>query len=330
MASINPNLPQIPQVTGKPLSHLSPLKAGKPPEESVPTETVNLQPPQQQDPVEPTRSGVWLKRAAMGGLGLGLLATGAIVGGAFNPALSAAPNKTQNVQVKKTQKAAPKSMLQEQTAPIHLKTARFGVEPTVRTYGESGVRHEIDRRVEAKEGQDGELTHDIRIDRIHGADGHVLYSSDDAELGTLDFHDQAEMNWRTRSELKPAGAYGKYVSVVENTTRFSGGASDAHETKLRTIDLTTRNVVNLSELLNGEDYVKIAQEVEKGLNSVQGAAYHQPDMESLDHHMNNGFALNQEKDGSITLTIAIPSNSESDGSKVAEFVFQIPARALQQ
>ncbi|MBT9587093.1 hypothetical protein IV102_27370 [bacterium] len=331
MASINPSIPSIP--AARPLSQLSPVKPPPPPVENAPvSDTVNLQPPQQKDPVSPPRSEAWLKKAAFAGLGLGLLAGGAIMGGAFSPALSASQSQPQaHVQIKQASKNAPSSMLQEQTQPIHLKTARFGVTPTVRSYGDVGVRPETDQRQEAKPGLDGEtLTHDIRIDRIHGADGHVLYSSDEAELGTLDFHDQADMSWRTVSVLKPAGQAGNFVSVSETTTRFSGGASDATETRLRTVDMTTHNVVNLSELLSGEDYQKIAAQVQAGLNSVQGSRYQVSDMETLDSHMNNGFALNQEKDGSLTLTVAIPSNVESDGARVAEFTFVIPASALQR
>ena len=333
MATINPHLPPVPAANSKPLSHLSPVKAQTTPSEPPPLDdSVHLHVPQQNDPVPPPRSQPWLKKAALAGMGLGLLAGGAIVGGAYSPAMSAAQNAPQaQVQIKQATKTAPTSMLQEQSQPIHLKTARFGVTPTVHSFGDSGVRLETDQRQEAKTGENGqELTHDIRIDRLQGADGHVLYSSDDAELGTLDFHDQADMNWRTVSILKPAGHAGKYVSVSETTTRFSGGASDATETKLRTIDTTTRNVVNLSELISGEDYVKIASQVQAGLNSVQGANYQVSDMETLDSHMNNGFSLNQEKDGSITLTVAIPSNVESDGARVAEFTFSVPASTLQQ
>lgn len=334
MASINPNLPPIPGTTpARPLSHLSPVKSTPQPETPAPGDSIHIQAPQPQDPVSPVRSQAWLKKAALGATGLGLLAAGAILGGGLGPSLSggSSPAPQAHVQIQQQQKAAPTRMLQDQNAPIHLKTARFGVSPSVRSFGNSGVRHEIDKRVEAKEMPGGgELTHDIRIDRIHGADGHVLYSSDDAELGTLDFHDQATVNWKTRSELKPAGHFGHYVSVSETTVRYTGGDSDAAETRLRTIDLNTRNVVNLSELLTSEDYVRIARDVQAGLNSLQGANYQVADMETLDSHMNNGFALNQEKDGSLTLTVAIPSQVESEVGKVAEFVFSIPSSALQR
>jgi hypothetical protein len=184
--------------------------------------------------------------------------------------------------------------------------------------------------VETKTGPDGqELQHDLRIDRLESKGGKVLYSSQDADMGALDFQDQAEVNWKTSSVLKPAGHFGKYVSVAETTTRFSGGASDATEVQLRTIDTTTGKVVNLSELVSSEDYQKMAASVQAGLNSVQGAHYQQEDMETMDSHMNNGFSLHQDKDGKLLLTVAIPSNVESDGGRVAEFTFSISPSALQ-
>jgi hypothetical protein len=333
MASINPQLPPIPATCPTRLSHLSPLKAPPTgPDQAPPDDTVHLQAPQQQDPVSPERSSNWLKKAGLAGMGLGLVVGGALVGGTCSPALNAAQSAPQaQVKIKTAVKSAPKTMLEEQSQPIHLKTARFGVTPTVRSFGNSGVSHEFDQRQESKPGAYGqELTHDVRIDRIHGPDGHVLYSSDEAELGTLDFHDQADTHWRTSSKLKPAGHAGKYVSVSETTTRFTGGESEVTDTKLRTIDMVTHNVVNLSELLSGEDYQRIAAEVQTGLNSVAGAGYQVSDMETLDSHMNNGFALDQQKDGSLTLTVAIPSNQASGSTKVAEFTFAIPASALQR
>ena len=97
---------------------------------------------------------------------------------------------------------------------------------------------------------------------------------------------------------------------------------------LRTVDSKTHQVVNLSELVSGEDYVKMADAIKSGLNTPAGLHYQQPDMESLDSHMNNGFSLREAKDGSVIVTVAIPSSVESDGAKVAEFTFSLPASAI--
>lgn len=334
--AINPNHTNIHNTTPvRNLSQLGPMNKTRPAEQNheVPGDQVQINKPSFQEPAEvkqkPTSS--WLKRTLFGAGLTAMAVAGGMAGGnmimaGMSPAKAA---DSAHVQVvKKNAKTAPATLLQEQQAPTHLLTARIGVTPSVHDIGKLG-KIETDKRTEAKPGPDGkELTHDIRIDRLSGTkDGHVLYSSDDAELGTLDFHDQAEGNWKTRSVIQGAGHYGKYISVSETTTRFTGG-TEATEVKLRTIDSRTHKEVNLSELVSGEDYVKMADAITSGLNSPAGLHYQQPDMESLDSHMNNGFSLREAKDGSVILTVAIPSSVESDGGKVAEFTFSLPSSAI--
>ena len=330
--AINPNLPNI-QSTGpvRQLNNLGPIKTSKPPQESteVPGDQVNIRPPGTSEPAAAPqkKSGSWLRQMGLAASLTALTIAGTVAGtnmimAGMSPAKADA---AAHVKVVKQTKTAPTTMLQQQHAPTHLLTARVGVTPSVHDIGKLG-KIETDQRVEVQDGTG--FKHEIRIDRLSGtADGHVLYSSDDAELGTLDFHDQAEGNWKTKSEIKGAGHFGKYISVSETTTRFTGG-TEATEVMLRTIDSKTHQVVNLSELVSGEDYVKMADAIKSGLNTPAGLHYQQPDMESMDSHMNNGFSLREAKDGSVILTVAIPSSVESDGGKVAEFTFSLPASAI--
>lgn len=331
--AINPNLPNI-QSAGpvRNLNHMSPVKTSKAPQENqeVPGDQVHIRPTSNEPAAAPQKkSPSWLRQVGLAATLSTLAIAGTVAGtNMIMAGMSPAKADSAHVQVVKQTKTAPTTMLQEQQAPTHLLTARIGVTPSVHDVGKLG-KIETDKRTEAKPGPNGgELTHDIRIDRLSGtADGHVLYSSDDAELGTLDFHDQAEGNWKTTSVIKGAGHYGKYISVSETTTRFTGG-TEATEVKLRTIDSKTHKEINLSELVSSEDYVKMADAITAGLNSPAGLHYQQPDMESLDSHMNNGFSLREAKDGSVILTVAIPSSVESDGGKVAEFTFSLPASAI--
>lgn len=334
--AINPKLPNI--QSGGPvhqLNNLGPLKTNKPPQENteVPGDQVHIRPPSSTEPAAAPqkKSSSWLRQMGLAATLTALTIAGTVAGtNLIMAGMSPAKADAAQVKVVKQTKTAPTTMLQQQQAPTHLLTARIGVTPSVHDIGNLG-KIETDQRVEAKTLPDGtELKHNIRIDRLSGtADGHVLYSSDDAELGTLDFHDQAEGNWSTKSVIKGAGHYGKYLSVSETTTRFTGG-TEATEVMLRTVDSKTHQVVNLSELVSSEDYVKMADAIKAGLNSPAGMHYQQPDMESLDSHMNNGFSLREAKDGSVILTVAIPSSVESDGGKVAEFAFSLPASAIHQ
>lgn len=331
--AINPNHTSITPVRS--LSQLGPTHKAKPAEETgqVPGDQVQINKPpapEQSAEVKQKPSSSWLKRTLLGAGLTAMAVAGGMAGGSLIMAgMSPAKADSAHVQVVKQHKTAPATLLQHQQEPTHLLTARIGVTPSVHALGDLG-KIESDVRTEAKPNPNGgpELKHEIRIDRLSGTkDGHVLYSSDDAELGTLDFHDQAEGNWKTSSVLKPAGHYGNFLSVSETTTRFTGG-TEATEVQLRTIDSRTHKVINLSELVSSEDYQKMASAVTSGLNSVAGQHYQQEDMESLDSHMNNGFSLQQGKDGNVILTVGIPSNVESDGGKIAEFTFSLPASAI--
>lgn len=317
------------------LNQLGPLSKSRLPEATreLADDQVQLSRPSTAEPAEVKAkpSSSWLKRTL---LGAGFTATalaGGLAGGSLmlTAAVSPASAQTAHVQVaKKNAKTAPATLLRQQHTPTHLLTSRIGVSPSLHDLGKLG-KTETDIRAEAKTGPNGQqMTHDIRIDRLsRAADGKVLYNSDEAEVGTLDFHDQATGNWKTRSVVQGAGHYGKYLSVSETTTRSTGGAEKT-EVKLRTIDSRTGKVVNLSELVSGEDYEKMGNTIEAGLNNPAGQNYQQPDMESWDYHMNNGFSLREARDGSVILTVAIPSNAESDAGKVSEFSFSLPASAL--
>lgn len=327
MSTIRPHQPPT-QCQG--LGNLSPLKRipnASP--ESVPTEAKIEDLSDIRASAAPKQSSRWTSKTAFAALGLTLVAGGAIVGGMTGPMLSGAQAKgVSQVQVQTARPNSPTTLLQEQTQGFELQTARFGVTPTVRSFGDAPVGLHNDQRVEGKYSPDGQnLEHEISIDRLNHKDGRALYSSDEAELGTLDFHDEAEGSWMTDSKLQPAGHAGKYVSVSETTVTFKGGASASTDIRLRTIDTETAQVVNLSELLSPEQYQKVAASVQSGLNSLQGLPYQTEDAETLDSHMNNGFALNQDKQGKTTLTVVIPASTDS--GTVAEFVFSIPANALQ-
>jgi len=336
MAGINPQLPNISTGAIRNLNQLSPVRHTQAPEEkpAVSGDSVNIKAPVSAEPAAAPqkKSPSWLRQMGLAAALTTLTIAGTVAGTSmFMAAMSpAGAGQQAQVQVKANAKTAPTTLLQQQQQPTHLLTARIGVTPSVHALGDLG-KIETDQRVETKPGPDGqELKHDVRIDRLSGTrDGHVLYSSDDAELGTLDFHDQAEGNWKTSSVIKGAGHYGKFLSVSETTTTFKGG-TEATEVKLRTIDSKTHQVINLSELVSEEDYQKMAKDVTAGLNSIAGQHYQQADMESLDSHMNNGFSLREGKDGNVILTVAIPSNVESDGGKVAEFAFSLPASAIHQ
>ncbi|MBX3171284.1 MAG: hypothetical protein KF760_28000 [Candidatus Eremiobacteraeota bacterium] len=279
--------------------------------EEVPRDAVQLSRPSAGEPAETQQraSSNWLKRTL---LGAGLTAT-AVAGGMTGlPAQAAA-----SAHVKVVNKNAPT-----------LLTSRVGVTPSRHDVGKLG-KIETDRRLEARPGANGkQLTHEVRIDRLSRAgDGKVLYNSDDAELATLDFHDEGQANWKTSSIVQGAGHYGKFISISETTTRSTGGP-ETTEVKLRTIDSRTGKVVNLSELVSGGDYQKMADAIEAGLKNPAGQHYQQPDMESWDYHMNNGFSLREGKDGRVILTVAIPSDAPEDSGKVAEFSFALPAGAL--
>lgn len=315
------------------LSQLGPLSKTRTPEPTreLPADQVHISRPTSAEPAEiqPRPSSDWLKRSLLGaGFTATALAGGLAGGGLMLAGVTPANAQSAHVQVvKNTAKSAPTTLLRQQHAPTHLLTSRIGVTPSLHDLGKLG-KVETDVRNESKPGPHGRLTHEIRIDRLsRAADGKVLYNSDEAEVGTLDFHDQATGNWKTRSLVQGAGHYGKYLSVSETTTRATDGA-ETTEVKLRTIDSRTGKVVNLSELVSGEDYVKMADAVEAGLNHPAGQNYQQPDMESWDFHMNNGFSLREGTDGSVILTVAIPSSAESDAGKVSEFSFSLPASAI--
>lgn len=339
MATIPPQLPNIGS-TGK-LAHSSPLKQGPPqPHLSFqpPGDDVHISaaptPPPQEAPA-PARSGNWLKRMGWATLGLSLLAGGAMIGGAFSPALSADSIQAQTAQVQthSGKKAVPATLQHEAGAQqLEFQTVRFNVTPTTRSFGNAPVKLAADDTTESKDGPGGALTHKIKIDRLEGKDGKVLYNNDEAEMQRLNFQDQAEGNWETTVTLKPAGHFGKYVSVAETYSSYAGGASGGNEVRLRTIDSQTGKVVNLSDIVSGEDYGKIAKQITDGVNgSLQGINY-RPDpstpMESLDAVMNNGFSLHQDKEGGVLLTVALPNQQDSQGGKVAEFTFKLPASAI--
>lgn len=310
------------------LSSLGPALKARPaqaPSEG-PRDAVHLSRPSSVEPaeVQSRPSSNWLKRTL---LGAGLTAT-AVAGGMTGLMAGMAPAQaasSAHVKVVSTTKTAPAKLLQ---ASPQLLSARVGVTPSVHDLGKLG-KIETDIRTEAGPGPNGQqLTHDVRIDRLsRPADGKVLYHSEEAELGTLNFHDEATSNWKTRSVVQGAGHYGHYLSVSETTTRSTGGA-DSTEVKLRTIDSRTGKVVNLSELVSGKDYEKMGDAVEAGLKNSAGRNYQQPDMESWDYHMNNGFSLREGKDGRVILTVAIPSSAPEDAGKLAEFSFSLPASAL--
>ena len=319
MASINPNLPPV-QTRG--LTSASPLKSTPPPPppdgfEATPAAAWKPQPPKLEanGPVDP-RPGGGGKKALLALAGLGLLAGGAVVGGALGPVVSqSAPDTVQTqVQVQNTA-----------TQTLELQSARFGTSPTVRSFGEAPASVSSDVYRSTK----GSQVHDISIDRLDRADGHALYSSEDAELSTLDFHDQGTGNWVTRSQLRPAGSFDRFVSVAEATTLQNDQGATVR-TQLRTIDTQTKDVANLSQLLSPDDYQQVAEAITQRLNSLEGISYQQPDMESLDSHMNQSFALNQEKDGSVTLSITIGNQMESQSGKVAEFTFRLDASRIQR
>ncbi len=318
MASINPNLPPI-QSRG--LASASPLKATPPPPppdgfEATPATSWKPQPPKLEanGPSDPRPSGTG-KKALLALAGLGLLAGGAVVGGALGPVVSQSAPETVQTQVQQ----------QASTQSLELQSARFGTSPTVRSFGEApaSVSHDTYRSTK------GSQSHDVSIDRLDRADGHALYSSEDAELSTLDFHDQGTGNWVTRSQLRPAGNFERFVSVAESTT-LKNDQGTTVRTQLRTVDTQTKEVANLSQLLSPEDYQQVAQSITSRLNSLEGISYQQPDMESLDSHMNQSFALNQEKDGSVTLSITIGNSMESQSGKVAEFTFRLDASRIQR
>lgn len=328
MSTIRPHQPAPPlQCQG--LANVSPLKPKSKSVETPPAEIKFEDQAEIRSSKVENKSSRWTSKTAFAALGLTLVAGGAIVGGMSGPVLSGAQAKgAPQVQTQNTRPNSPTTLLQEQAQGFELQSARFGVTPTVRSFGDAPVGLHNDQRVEAKVSPDGQnLEHEISIDRLNHKDGRALYSSDEAELGTLDFHDEAEGSWMTDSKLQPAGHAGKYVSVAETTVTFKGGASASTDIRLRTIDTETAQVVNLSELLSPEQYQKVAASVQSGLNSLQGLPYQVEDAETLDSHMNNGFALHQDKHGKTTLTVVIPAST--DMGTVAEFVFSIPANALQ-
>ena len=311
------------------LSQLAPLTRTAAASPEMAGDQVRLSRPHTSQPAEVAQkpSSSWMKRTLFGAGLTAMAVTGAMAGG--SPAMAATQANSAQVKViKQEAKAAPTTLLQQQHLPTHLLTARVGVTPSVHDVGPRG-KIESDQRIESKPGAQGQqLTHNVRIDRLSRAsDGHVLYHSESAELGTLNFHDQAKSDWKTKSVVQGAGHYGKFISVSETTTRSTGGA-ERTSVKLRTLDSRTGNVINLSELVSSEDYVKMAETIAAGVNNPAGQHYQQPDMESWDHHMNNGFSLREAKDGSVILTVAIPSNSRADAGKVAEFSFSLPASAL--
>lgn len=319
MASINPNLPPI-HTRG--LTSASPLKATPPPPppdgfEAIPAPAWKPQPPKLEanGPGDPRPSGSG-KKALLAMAGLGLLAGGALVGGALGPVVSQSTPETAQTQVQGQHTA---------TQSLELQSARFGTSPTVRSFGEApaSVSHDSYRSTK------GSQSHEVSIDRLDRADGHALYSSEDAELSTLDFHDQGTGDWITRSQLRPAGNFERFVSVAETTT-LKNDQGTTVRTQLRTVDTQTKDVANLSQLLSPEDYQQVAQSISSRLNSLEGISYQQPDMESLDSHMNQSFALNQEKDGSVTLSITIGNQMESQSGKVAEFNFRLDASRIQR
>lgn len=312
------------------LSQLSLTQRAKPSEANpeIPADRVQLQAPSTQQPAEVKQkpSSAWLKRSLFGAALTATTLAGVLAGGGLSPAMAGSAH----VQVAKKSATthAPARLLQQHHAPTHLLTARIGVTPSQHDLGQLG-KVETDRRIETKPGPNGQqLSHDIRIDRLSRAsDGKVLYNSDEAEVGSLYFHDQATNNWKTLSTIQGAGHYGPYLSVSETTTRPAEGVEKT-EVKLRTIDSRTGQVVNLSELVSSQDYVKMADAIEAGVNNPAGLHYQQPDMEAWDYHMNNGFSLREAKDGSVIVTVAIPSSAEKDAGKVAEFSFSLPAGAI--
>lgn len=257
----------------------------------------------------------WVGAVALGALGLGAAAS--LVGGLSGPALGG----TQVAQVQVQRQS------QQSEGSIQLQSSRFAVTPTVRSFGSAPVVVSQDNYISPKTLPDGQqVEHEISLDRLMHQNGRALYSSDQAELSTLEFHDEGEASWFTQSELKPAGRAGKYVSVAETTTIYRGGASASTDIQLRTIDTETAQAVNLSELLSPEQYQRVAESVQKGLGTLAGLPYQAEDAETLDSHLNHSFALHQNARGETSLTVVIPASS--DIGTVAEFVFSLPSGSL--
>jgi hypothetical protein len=275
-------------------------------------------------PQKPSRS--WVKAISLGVLGATLMA-GVINSGI--PGLAscdcASPKQAQVQVVDGPKSNAPKVLQEQQAEPLQFQTVRFGVTPTERGFGDAKVELARDNRTESN----GTFSHHVQIDRLQTKAGKVLFNNDEAEVLSLEFHDSAQSNWATQSTLKPAGNFGKYVSVAETYTHF-GGESSGTETRLRTIDSKTGGVVNLSEIISNEDYTAIANRVQAGLNSPQGLNYRNGSTpEDLDAIMNNGFSLHQaKKDGPVTLTVAVPNVVDTQGQKVAEFTFTLSPQAI--
>lgn len=321
---INPQVPGVGRT--QPFAGLSPLKApGPSPDPHIPQPGDHIeigQPSPAEKPQAPKTSRNWWKAATFATLGTGIAVAGALAGGAMSPALSAANKPQANVQVQKTPQSAPRTLQQQQSAGMQLERMQFNVTPTVRNFNNAPATLVS---AQSQETSQSGLTNDIHIDRLMHQDGQALYSAEEAEQATLDFHDSAQSDWQTSSRLRPAGNVGKYVSVSE-TTSITGQPT---QTRLRTVDSQSGAVVNLSELLSPEHYQKIAKDVLSGLNSLQGLQYRVSDLETLDSHMNNGFSLHQSRDGQTKITIGIPSQNPDLGNKLAEFTFTLPANALQ-
>ena len=307
-------------------SQLNRSTPNQPPEQppEVPQEKAEIRNHPTPPPQKPSRS--WLRAIGIGVLGATMIA-GALNSGI--PGLIAceggSPKQAQVKVVDAPKVNAPTVLTQQDAEPLQFQTVRFGVVPTERGFGQANVELATDVRTESN----GQFSHDVRIDRLQTRQGKVLYNNDEAEVLSLDFHDQAQANWSTQSKLKPAGNFGRYVSVAETYTHF-GGESSGTETQLRTIDSKTGKVVNLSEIISGEDYEVIATRVQAGLNSPQGLPYQNGStLEDLDAIMNNGFSLHQaKKDGPVTLTVAAPNQIDTQGHKVVEFTFTLSPQAI--
>jgi hypothetical protein len=323
MAMINPHVPGVGRP--QPFAGLSPLKTpGPSPDPHIPQPGDHIdigQSSPAEKPQAPKTGRNWWKAATFATLGTGLVVAGSIAGGAMSPALSAANKPQANVQVQKTPQSAPRTLQQQQSSGVQLERVQFNVNPTVRNFNNAPAALVS---AQSQESTESGFVNDINIDRLMHQDGRALYSSEEAEQATLDFHDSAQDDWQTSSRLRPAGNAGKYVSVSESTS-ITGQPT---QTRLRTVDSESGNVVNLSELVSPEHYQKMAKDVLSGLNSLQGLQYRVDDLETLDSHMNNGFALHQSRDGQTKITIGIPSHNPNLGNKLAEFTFTLPANAL--
>lgn len=265
-------------------------------------------------------------------VGVGVAASLLGPSGAGIPPVPVAGTTVSSTAEARTQAArnnAPVTLSQEDGVSVSLETADVGITLPSRPFGPSARGARIDTNTEQRtRAVDGRtVTLDVTQSKLCTIDGRELHLSDDMDSVRDAFDSDARENWRLNSTMTPAGSAGRYLSVALNQGGQTDGRHDGKESRLRTVDATTGEVVTLDELLGESDFENVLSTVRNVLERNPDGHEYMRDSDQLRQQVATSFGLNEEG-GRTVLTVAVPQLTLSENPTVARVEFHLPAHLL--